>query len=429
MLNRIRLKFTALTMGIVAVVLTVVSAGVFFADTHNASKAVYDALDMAVAANSRPLPQMAEDASAASSTLPGADEEATLAIAVYLLPDNGSMLPIDTTMLSLDETTLTSVADALQTAPEGHGALDDDELLYCKHTVGEYAVIAFTSASSVQPWHKILLHIALIEAITLALLVVATWLLSKPIAKPIVQAWERQQRFIADASHELKTPLAVILANSSIVMAHPEKTIASQSRWLESTRIAAMDMRYLVSDMLELASLENDPNGGEEPELLDYSDLVEGILLQFESLAYEQGVLLQSDIADNVFVLGRKGQLMRLVETLVDNACKYSGPDATVAVSLIATAKTAELRVTNPGPTIPEEDLAHVFDRFYRVDKARTRGTGSYGLGLAIARETARSLSGDITVESDEGHGTTFTATLPLSKPPHTSNVSNGQGI
>ena len=429
MLNRIRLKFTALTMGIVAVVLTVVSAGVFLADSHNASKVVYDALDMAVVANSRPSPPAGEDASADSSTLPGADEEAGVAIAVYLLSDDGSMLPLDTTMLPLDEATLTSVADAMQTADEGHGTLSDDELLYSKRTVGDSVVVALTSASSVQPWHKILLHIVLIEVITLVLLVVATWLLSKPIAKPIVQAWERQQRFIADASHELKTPLAVILANSSIVMAHPEKTIASQSRWLESTRIAAMDMRYLVSDMLELASLENDPSGGEKLELLDYSDLVEGILLQFESLAYEQEVFLQSDIADNVFVLGRKGQVMRLVETLVDNACKYSGPGGTVTVSLAATPKTAELRITNPGPTISEEDLAHVFDRFYRADKARTRGTGSYGLGLAIARETARSLGGDITVASDETNGTTFTATLPLNKPPRTSNVSNGQGI
>ena len=230
---------------------------------------------------------------------------------------------------------------------------------------------------------------------------------------PVARAWDQQQRFVADASHELKTPLTVILANTSILRAHPERSVTSQSQWIESTQSEAERMQELVRDMLDLARPEHAETVREHARV-DLTDLVEGGLLQFESVAFERNVSLASDIDRDVSVTGDAARLRRLVTTLLDNACKYVEKGGRIAVTLRQTARRIELHVHNTGTVIAEEDLPHVFDRFYRADKARTRSEGSYGLGLAIAREIAEEHGGSIAAASDETNGTTFTVALPL---------------
>ena len=142
-------------------------------------------------------------------------------------------------------------------------------------------------------------------------------------------------------------------------------------------------------------------------------------MLQFESVAFELGVEIDDDIDEGVYVEGDAERLGRMVATLIDNACKYAGDGMSVDVTLRKTLpngmrEKAELKVHNDGPAIPEEDLPHVFDRFYRADKARTSSKGGYGLGLAIGQEIAHEHDGTIEVESSEADGTTFTVTLPL---------------
>ena len=171
--------------------------------------------------------------------------------------------------------------------------------------------------------------------------------------------------------------------------------------------------RELVRDMLDLAGPEHAETVREHARV-DLTDLVEGGLLQFESVAFERNVSLASDIDRDVSVTGDASRLRRLVTTLLDNACKYVEEGGRIAVTLRQTARRIELHVHNTGTVIAEEDLPHVFDRFYRADKARTRSEGSYGLGLAIAREITEEHGGTITATSDETNGTTFTVTLPL---------------
>ena len=247
----------------------------------------------------------------------------------------------------------------------------------------------------------------------LAAFFVVSVLLSNWAVRPVERAWRQQQQFIADASHELKTPLTVIIANDSILASQPNATVASQMQWIESTETEARLMQGLVNDMLYLAQMED----GEREHVLsrlDFSDVVQNVALQFESVAFERGVLIESSIAPGVEVNGDQMRLMRMVATLVDNACKYAESNGSVRVALEKRSQVCRLSVHNSGNPISPDDLPHLFDRFYRADKARTSGKGGYGLGLSIAKSIAEEHGGTIRVASSAAEGTTFTVELPL---------------
>lgn len=171
-------------------------------------------------------------------------------------------------------------------------------------------------------------------------------------------------------------------------------------------------MQQLVGDLLLLARID-EGTAQTTHEHIDLTDLVEGELLQFESVAFERKVNLLSEIDRNVTIAGDASRLHRLVTTLVDNACKYANEGGSVRVILHQSMKNITLSVHNTGSAIGPDDLLHVFDRFYRADKARVRDNNSYGLGLAIARGVAEEHGGTLEATSSESEGTTFLAVLP----------------
>lgn len=231
--------------------------------------------------------------------------------------------------------------------------------------------------------------------------------LSSLAVKPVQKSWEQQKQFVADASHELKTPLTVILANNNIMLSQsPDE---ARRKWLESTGEEAEHMKKLIDQMLFLA--KNDA-GTAKVELSDInlSEIVEGASLNFEPVAFEKGILIDSEIEPDITVRGDSLRLNQLVHILIDNAVKYGSPDSTVTVRLSRKNDTTELTVNDFGSVISEEELAHIFDRFYRAEKSRT--TKGYGLGLSIAREIVRGMNGKIFAESSERGGTTFTVIL-----------------
>ena len=229
--------------------------------------------------------------------------------------------------------------------------------------------------------------------------------------RPVERAWERQRRFVADASHELKTPLTVILANTGILLSHREETIESERQWVENTKEEAGRMKTLVDELLFLARID----GAHKPTLmpLDLSDVVMSRLLPFESVAYEQGLTLDSRVEPGILVTGDAGQLGQLTAILLDNACKYADREGRVTLTLDTAQSMARLRVHNTGAPIPPAQLEHLFERFYRADDSRCREKGGYGLGLSIAQSIVETHKGKITVRSGE-EGTVFTVLLPL---------------
>lgn len=254
--------------------------------------------------------------------------------------------------------------------------------------------------------------------ILMLVLLVITLFLSRYVTRPVVAAWENQQRFIADASHELKTPLTVILADATILSENPTKTIGEQHEWVEGILSEGERMRRLTEDMLTLAQAEAGDVAAPTMSRIDLSQLTERAVLQFEPAAFERGLMIEDDIDGGIFVMGSADRLDSMLKTLLENACKYgAGSNSPIKVALKRDHSHAVLKVSNGGQTIPEEDLPHIFERFYRSDKSRvsTGESASFGLGLSIAKSTAELHKGSIAAESTQGQ-TTFVVKLPILK-------------
>ena len=261
------------------------------------------------------------------------------------------------------------------------------------------------------------------SVVNLVLVLLAVWVgamllfllisirLSAVAARPMEEAMQREKQFVADASHDLKTPLSVILANNSILMENPENKVGDLRRWLDSTQEAAKRMQKLIAEMLTLADVERQdvPLVREE---VDLANIAMKADLELESVAFEKNVTLEDDLPDRCMVTGNADYLLRIVMSLLENALKYEPSGGRVSIHLTQSKKKTVLAVCNQGSRIADEDLPHVFDRFYRSDKSRTNSAGSFGLGLAITKEMVERLGGTISVTSSQEEGTVFSVTF-----------------
>lgn len=273
--------------------------------------------------------------------------------------------------------------------------------------------IAFTDTSSIDTPMASLVNtfIFVTLIVTIALMIVA-WIASGWIVEPARDAWRKQTRFIADASHELKTPISVIIANSSLIL--EKNDIDDETKkWTSTTLEEANNLKNLVADMLYLAT--NEDEKGKEREELDLGHELTRVAMQFETRAFERmNEIDYSDIDDNVKVLAERQGLNRVFSILLDNACKYSDPNTRISVSMNRSKRNAVIEITDIGTGIPSGDEESVFDRFFRADKSRTR-ENSYGLGLAMARDIVLKHNGTIKASTaSDGKTTTFTIILPV---------------
>ncbi len=281
-------------------------------------------------------------------------------------------------------------------------------LIYYKNVTAFGCRIAFADASNYFSYLKsILTYDSILFLLALIILFLITKKLSSIFVKPVERAWEQQQNFIADASHELKTPLTVILANYNILNAHRSNTIEEQFKWIESTGEEATHMKDLVDKMLMLAKADNQKQQLTLSEL-DLSEMVTKLCLQFEPVAFEKGVTLQTTVEPGIRMIGDSTALSQIVHILIDNAVKYAGMGGSAEVFLDKKQNVIRLSARNSGAPIDPQDLPHIFERFYRSDKARTAG-GGYGLGLAICKTLVEQQKGEIAVASSEETGTEFT--------------------
>jgi len=242
--------------------------------------------------------------------------------------------------------------------------------------------------------------------VSLVAVLFAAIFLAGRIVSPLEESYEKQKQFISDAGHELKTPVSVVGANAEIL----EREIGS-NKWLDNIKYENDRMGALVKQLLELARTENvAPN----MQKVDFSRLVSGETLPFESVAFENGLEFTENIADGIFVNGDEIKLKQLASILIDNAVKHSENGKSVDITLTSERGYAKLSVVNDGREIPPENRKKLFERFYREDEARN-DDGHFGLGLAIAKAIAVSHKGKIGV-SCYGGKVEFTVTLPLAK-------------
>lgn len=225
---------------------------------------------------------------------------------------------------------------------------------------------------------------------------------------------EEQRRFVADASHELRTPLS-LMAGEIDVDLRSSATPAESRATLESLREEVTRMTALVDDLLMLASIDEGA-GRPMPSKVDLLALSRDVVARFASRAQRYGIALSVD-GDPVVVWGDEGRLSRVVSNLLDNALKHTPAAGTVSVSVGRGAGSATVSVIDSGVGIAREDLPHIFDRFYRVDKARTRSDGGAGLGLAVCESIVRAHGGTIAMDSTVGEGTAVTIRLRADEP------------
>lgn len=219
--------------------------------------------------------------------------------------------------------------------------------------------------------------------------------LAKKIVAPLEDSYQKQKQFISDAGHELKTPISVVSASAELLSRE-----IGDNQWLVNIQYENQRMGVLVGKLLDLTRTENLTP---QTELLDFSRLVAGEELPFESVAFEKGLALDSDITDGVMVEGNAAQLKQLVAILLDNAVSHSNENGEVYVSLIKEHGYARLTVMNRGEEIPVHQREQIFERFYRVDTVRNGEDKHYGLGLAIAKAIATSHNGHIEVLCHDG--------------------------
>lgn len=229
--------------------------------------------------------------------------------------------------------------------------------------------------------------------------------LSRWIVRPVAEAWTKQRQFVADASHELKTPLTVALSNVDMLLSETEADPGSKNcRRLDITKIELLRMKDLVEKLLRLARADaQDIQIAAEPFCeIDLSHLVICSLASFEPVFYDAGRQIDSDIAPGCHTVGDPDKLSELLSILLDNACKYSAPESTVMVRLQhKNSREILLTIENDCVDFPSAELPHIFDRFYRADRSRGEVSG-YGLGLSIAQEIVKQQGGKIWAESFE---------------------------
>ena len=411
MIRKLRLKFVAICMALVTAILAVVFFSVYLSMARNIS-------DL----SRQVLYRVSQEEMIGGMTRPdisiaiGGDRVLLPYFTVNVWPSRGGGYTAQITggtYSNLEDTEeLTAILQDCLSQNRQEGTVSGYHLRYLRQDNGLYEKLAFVDMSMEQAVLRRMMGSYLVIALAaLSLLLGVSVLLSHWATRPVEKAWKQQRQFLSDASHELKTPLTVILSNAELLEQTelPDKP----ARWTDNILSEAGRMRSLVEEMLTLARADNMVRTAVMAEV-SLSDVAADCALAFEPVAFEAGKPLEYQIADGTLVLGDGDKLRQLISILLDNAIKYGADGGTITLSLQKTDRQARLTVSNPGDPIPPEQLGRLFERFYRADVSRGEKSG-FGLGLPIARTIAEEHKGTLRAESDAG-STRFIYTMMLKK-------------
>lgn len=279
-------------------------------------------------------------------------------------------------------------------------------LLYLVSRRPGYTLVAFLDNTMENSSMELMIRNFIIVGLAAMLvLFVISAFIARRIVRPLEESDRKQKQFISDASHELKTPVSVINANTEIL----DREIG-ENEWLSNIRYESERMGMLLKQLLDLSRAES---ASVPMEKMDLSSTVAGDTLALESLAYDQGRIINADIDENIHITGNRTQMEQLVSVLLDNAIRHSSGKE-IRISLKKHGRSAVMFVSNESSEIPEEKLKFIFDRFYRVDEVRNSEDNHYGLGLSIAKAVVLNHKGSISVSCKDGK-VAFTVTLPVS--------------
>lgn len=406
MIRKLRWQFVAACMGLIAAVLAIVFGCVWASAQNALEHSSHMALEQALSRRGGDLlPGFRQN---------GGDDQVLLPY--FTVQVWGTTVYVTGgTYSGLEDTdALTAILTDCLSQEADEGSLPGYALRYLRQDDGLYTQIAFVDISlETAALRQMMASYLRIGLLSLLLLAGASFLLSLRVTRPVERAWRQQRQFFSDASHELKTPLTVILSNAEMLETSdlPEQ----ESRWRDNILSESRQMKTLVEEMLTLSRTED---AQRKPTVadVDLSDLSEDCALAFEPVAFEAGKPLSWDVTPALTVSGDGEKLRHLLSILLDNAAKYGAAGEGIVLSLRAERSQAILSVANGsgGHPIPPEELPRLFERFYRADASRGEQSG-FGLGLPIAQAIAKEHHGALRAESDE-QATRFTFTLPLKK-------------
>lgn len=395
MLKKLRIKFVAFTMALVCLLLCVIFGMVY---SSTARQVELDRLDMMHSLAGRPeLP--------GQKRLPVRD---TYLILRQSPKGEWSVQGSDYFDLK-DWDFLNTLIQKTDAQEQRDGVLTEYNLRYLK-TDQPHKQFVFLDVSEEQAaLGHLVRNLVIIGILSMLVFFGIILLLVNLALRPVEKAWQEQTQFVADASHELKTPLAVIMTNAELLQSE-DYDRAQRQHFEKNILTKACQMRHLVEGLLELARLDN-----VAPQLhpLNFSALTETVLLPFEPMFFECGLTLQSSITPGLRVNGSESHLQQVVEVFLDNVLKYS-MQGIVTVSVKPAGNYALLQVENPGTPLSADEAEKIFLRFYRMDPARSP-SGSYGLGLSIAKKIVQEHGGKIWATGTQT-GNCFSVLLPLSR-------------
>ena len=400
MIRKLRIKFVCVIMGIVMLMLAMILGVVIHFTRQNMEM---QSINMMRAIATAPFQQ---------GKLGKPPEEVRLPFFTVQIGNRGELLGISGGYFDLtDREYIESIVNAALASEHNTAQLEDYHLRFLKEKSPRGYTIVFSDTTTESATLKNLYSICvLIFFVAMGVFLGVSILLSNWVIKPVAVAWDQQRQFVADASHELKTPLSVIMANAELLA--NEDTIPDDRRKF-SRNILSMtyQMRTLVENLLEMARVDN---GTLKMQFaaLDFSELVRDAVLSFQLLYEEKGQTLQNAIPDGITLQGSERHLYQVLDVLLDNALKYSVAEGHTNVELKRIGHSCLLTVSNTGEPISKEDLKNIFKRFYRADKARSLN-GSYGLGLSIAEAIVEAHKGKIWAASEPGYNTFFVQ-LPI---------------
>ena len=421
MLRRLKIKFVASTM-LVLIVFFVVIISFINISTYRLTQQQNLTLLTTIAENDGSKPYMKDfhsfyDPWFFSRTLPMAavtgdgntqDETGAYPVSYFYVTINHlyqiqNIVNRDQSLYSDD--TVVEMCNTVINSEDEHGKIGYNMYLIQKKSYGYIIVFLDTTVSELQS-EALLKSSITIGLISLVFLLFISMFLAHFMIKPVSETMLKQEQFISDASHELKTPIAVISANADVL-----ETEVGDNKWLSFIKSEASRMSTLVNNLLTLAKIDDERNHMIFT-CFDMSKAVLSIALPFESVAFEKEVAFEMNIPDAITVNGAEEHIKQVIAILTDNAIKHAPNGGKVILSLKKIGDKAVFEIVNSGPTIPPEELGKIFERFYRSDKARTGdSSNSFGLGLAIAKSIITTHKGKIDVYSANGW-TSFSFTL-----------------
>lgn len=396
MTKKLRYQFIIIIMSIVTIMLCILMFSIYFFTKMNLEN---NSINMMKNIASHPfLPHLPNET----------QEDVRLPYFTLQLSTQGDLIATGGGYYDLsDEEFLKDLIKATFSSPDRIGIIKEYNLRFYRVSTSVGQILVYADISNeLTILNTLIRNCVLIGMACFLVFLSISFLLANWVIKPVDRAWKQQRQFIADASHELKTPLTVIMTNAEL-MQNPDYDEKNRVSFLSSILVMSKQMRDLVEQMLELARADNVQQNTVFSSV-DFSRLVSDAMLPFEPIFFEKGLMLDTEISENIMVNGEPSQLRQVLDILLDNAQKYSRKGGTTWVALQKHGKGhCLLTVADEGEEIPAKDLNNLFKRFYRADKARSRN-GSFGLGLSIAETIVARHKGKIWAESKNGINTFF---------------------